>query len=165
MSPAEAGDRQKLAIQQEALMRALSGQGPAPPGFDGGQVDASAASLLSKRVRAAARAWPALARMLGEDFAPRFREFATHSPLPAEGGPLADGRFFAATCYAELTDEARQEVLGVDLHHRRSADGLRPRRGLCIRAAWLPGARRIVLAVRLPGLGIHGLSLPVLTPR
>lgn len=161
MSTAEASEREELAAQQAALMRALSRQGPPPEGFDAAQVDASAASLLNKRVRAAARAWPALARGLGESFAARFRDFARQTPLPAEGGPLADGRAFAASCYAELADEARQEVLGVDLRYRRRADELLPRRGPCLRAAWLPGARRIVLAVRLPWLGVHWLSLPL----
>jgi hypothetical protein len=108
------------------------------------------------------RVWPALARCLGERFAERFTAFAAATPLPAEGGPLADGRAFARTVTpAEMTDEARLEVLGVDLRFRSNLRGLLPRRGVVLRAARLRQARRVVIGTRLPILGVRVFSLPV----
>jgi hypothetical protein len=60
-----------------------------------------------------------------------------------------------------LPDEVRLEALAVDLHFRRAADGLRPRRGVAFQVARLPAARRVVGAVRLPWLGVWRLTVPV----
>jgi hypothetical protein len=160
MSSPEA--RARLAEAQARLMQALSG-GAAPADFDAERIRATAQALANKRARAAARAWPALAGALGDDFDRRFAEYAAEHSLPAEGGPLADGRGFAAHLAArgELPDEGRLEAFGVDLRYRRSADGLRPRRGAVFKAAWLRGRRRLVLGVRLPWLGVRWLSLPL----
>jgi hypothetical protein len=108
-----------------------------------------------------ALAWPALARALGERFEPSFAVFAAASALPEEGGPLADGREFSRQLYAAgaLPEEARLEVLDVDLQYARSKRGLRPRRGIALRVAWLRRARRLVLGVRLPWLGVRWLSI------
>jgi hypothetical protein len=151
--------RARLAAEQARLVRALAGDGEPPDGFDAGRLRAAAAALAHKRARAAARAWPALARALGEGFEARFADFAARTPLPEKGGPLADGRAFAAELAArgELPDEGRLEALAVDLRHRRTAAGLRPRRGAVLKVAWLRGARRLVLGVRLPWLGVRWL--------
>ncbi len=155
-------ERARLAAAQAELVRALVADGPAPAGFDAARLALAARSLANKRRQEAAHAWPALARCLGDDFAERFSAFARATALPARGGPLADGRAFAATLPARLLDdEARLEVLTTDLPHRRARDGLVPRRGPALRWAWLPGARRLVLGVRLPGLGVRLLALPV----
>src|SRR5438094_839283 len=75
---------------------------------------------------------------------------------------LADGRSFAADLArrGELPDPGRLEALAVDLHYRRTRDGLKPRRGPAIKTAWLRGSRRLILAVRLPWLGARRVSLP-----
>jgi hypothetical protein len=157
-----AENRRRLAAEQGRLLRALAGEGPAPAGFDPSRLRASAAALRRKRARAAARAWPGLARALGEEFETRFTDFAARTPLPREGGPLADGRAFAAELAArgELPDEGRLEALAVDLHHRKTAGGLRPRRGFAFKAARLRAARRLLLGVRLPWLGVWQFRLP-----
>lgn len=159
MSSPEA--RARLAEAQARLMQALSG-GTAPADFDAERIRATAQALANKRARAAARAWPALAGVLGDDFDRRFAEYATEHPLPANGGPLADGRGFAAYLAArgELPDEGRLEAFGVELHYRRTEDGLRPRRGAAFKAAWLRERRRLLLGVRLRWLGVRWLSLP-----
>jgi hypothetical protein len=151
--------RRQLAEEQARLVEALTRSGALPEGFDGDRLRAAAESLLRKRTREAAHAWPALARALGESFDEKFRDFAGRVPLPHEGGPLADGRAFAADLAArgELPDEGRLEALTVDLHYRRTARGLKRRRGLAVRVIRLRQARRLVIAVRLPWLGVRWL--------
>jgi hypothetical protein len=153
--------RERLAEQQAALVRALTASGEAPAGFDAERLRLAATSLANKRRQEVARAWPALVRCLGERFRERFDAFAEKTPLPSEGGPLADGRAFARALAREVwTDEARLEVLAVDLRQARCAGGLRPRRGVAVKVAWLRERRRLVVGVRAPGVGIRTLALP-----
>jgi hypothetical protein len=141
--------RERLAAEQAGLVQALVAGAAVPAGFDEERVRLAARSLINKRLREVALAWPALARCLGETYRPRFTAFAEKHPPTAEGGPLADGQAFAATLPAgELDDEARLELMRVDLY----------RRWLPVRVRWLPRARRLVLGVRLPWLGVHLVS-------
>ncbi len=143
--------RARLAEQQAALVRALTGRGDPPAHFDAERLRLAASSLASKRRQEAARAWPALARCLGERFRERFDDFAAQTPLPAQGGPLADGRAFVQTLAAgEWTDDVRLEVLAVDL-----------RRGARLRIAWLRQARRLMIGGRLPWLGTWAWAVPL----
>src|SRR5262245_31430986 len=84
-----------LAERQAELVRALTGRGPPPAGFDATRVCVVALSLVLKRLQAVQRAWPALARALGDDFDHLFPDYATATPAPRDGGPLADGDAFA----------------------------------------------------------------------
>jgi hypothetical protein len=156
-----------LAARQAELVSALTGAGPAPASFDADRVAAAAEALGRKRARAAARAWPTLAAALGDRFAELFADYARTAPLPRRGGPLADGRAFVRrlTAASRLPDEARLQVLAVDLEYAGSADGLVPRRGPAIQAAWLRGSRRLILGVRLPWLGIYWCRSPSFTCR
>ena len=65
-------NRERLADEQAALVRALVGGGPVPGGFDPGRVAATSAALARKRAREVTRAWPVLAADLGEGFSDRF---------------------------------------------------------------------------------------------
>jgi hypothetical protein len=154
--------RRRLAEEQAHLLRALVGHTDPPESFDTERVRATAEALAHKRARAVARAWPGLARALSADFAERFAVFAAGTPLPRAGGPLADGRAFAADLAqrGELPDAGRLEALAVDLHYRRTPEGLKPRRGPTIKVARLRGARRLIVAARLPWLGERRVSLP-----
>jgi hypothetical protein len=144
--------RARLAACQAELVRALTGQGEAPPGFVPERLRAAAVSLEKKRQREVALAWPALVQALGEDFGPRFRAFAARTPVPAAGGPFADGRAFARTLAPqEWTDDLRLAVLAADLRRRRPA----------VAFARLRQARRLVVAIHLPPFGTYRLSLPV----
>src|SRR5215211_4919183 len=69
-------NRQGLHELQARLVRALTGQGEAPEGFDAGRLAVAARSLVNKRLRESARAWPALGRCLGGRYAERFRAYA-----------------------------------------------------------------------------------------
>jgi hypothetical protein len=154
--------RARLAAAQGELVRALVGQGEAPAGFDEARLALAARSLVGKRLREVARAWPALCRCLGERWAERFRDWAAHTPPPGEGGPLADGAaFLRAVPPGELDDKARLEALMVSLHWWRTRRGLRRRRGFVLKSAWLPGQRRLVVGVRLPWLGARLTSIRV----
>jgi len=152
--------RERLSAKQAEFLEALSRGGTVPERFDAERVRIARESLASKRMRSVARSWPALTAMLGETFATRFHEFAATTPLPREGGPLADGRAFARRlaeqgAFAEFadSDSARLEILAVDLRYRGTREGLIRRRGPYIRAAFLPKSRRVVLAMRFPFVG------------
>ena len=144
--------RERLAAEQAGLVQALVAGAAVPQGFDEEQVRLAARSLINKRLREVALTWPALARCLGKTFQSRFTTFAESNPPPVDGGPLADGRTFAATVsVSDLDDEARLGLMQVDLRHRR----------LPVRARWLPGARRVVIGVRLPRLGVRVMPVRV----
>lgn len=132
-------DRERLAREQEALVRSLVLGGPIPEGFDAEKVARAARSLVGKRRREVARAWPAVAASLGAEYRALFDAYAARTP-PHEGGPLADGRRFARTLpRVKLDDAARLSLL---------------RWGW----TWLPEARS--LAVALPWLGTLVVPLP-----
>jgi uncharacterized protein (UPF0276 family) len=84
-------DRRAAVIRhQHDLIRALVEDGPTPPGFDPGRIDATVRALRHKRCHETAAAWPALAGWLGTDFEPLFLAWAGRNP-PASGGARADG--------------------------------------------------------------------------
>ena len=105
------GSRERLAAEQAALVRALVDGGPVPGGFDPDRVRATSAALARKRAREVARAWPALAAELGDDFTARFLADAARRPPPARGGALADGLAFAGALARQrrLSGNARVE--------------------------------------------------------
>lgn len=146
-------DRQRLAEAQAALVRGLL-SGEPPDGFDAARFCLASRSLINKRLREVARAWPMLARCLGDRFAARFRAFAQTTTPPGEGGPLADGRAFLDTFpIHELDEAAREELLRVDLNWRRTSTGLRPRRGVVVK--WIRKNGAIAVGIRMPGFGVR----------
>jgi hypothetical protein len=153
MSLAEA--RKNLAQRQAVLLQGLTQRGVGPAEME--RLAVAADALLTKRFRAIARVWPALARSLGDEFEPRFRDFAHRTPLPETGGPLADGRAFARKV-RDLSDEARLELLSVDLHWKRHGAGLVVRLGPTLKATWLRESCQVVIGLRLPWLGERWLS-------
>ena len=147
--------RDRLAAGQAALVRALVGGGPVPGGFDPGRVRATSTALARKRAREVARAWPALAAELGQEFSGRFLAFAATRPPPARGGALADGLAFARALAGQgrLPGNARVEALLAAARLSPSPARL---------AATLAGPpRRLVVTVRLPGLGDRCRSRPL----
>ncbi len=134
--------RGRLAAQQAQLVAALTGRGAAPPGFDRGKLAISARSLVAKRQRAIARAWPGLSASLGQRFGELFTRYAEAVTLPGLGGPVADGRAFLrwlAEC-EPLPDALALESLLVDLRQGRGWPALAVARG----------AGRLFLGMRLP---------------
>lgn len=144
--------RARLAWEQARLVNALTAAAPAPAGFDAARVSLAAVALRNKRRRAVARAWPGLAGSLGGQFRDLFDAYALESPYPAGGGPAADGRDFAEHLdrLGRLPPRARPELLLA-----------RFRRGFPVRAALLGNPRRLMLAVRLPLLGLRHVLVPL----
>jgi hypothetical protein len=153
--------RQQLARAQAQLLGALVAGAAAPAGFDGERLAAAAESLVSKRARAVARAWPRLARAMSGEFAGRFASYARAHPLTGDGSPLADGRAFAAWLEREgrLSDEGRLEAFAFDARCRISEDKIVYRRGPSLRALRLKETRRLVVFARLPLLGERWLHV------
>lgn len=149
-----------LADRQAALLAALAGEGAVPAGFDVSRVSAAAEALAFKRARAVVQAWPSLRTMLGGQFRDRFAAYAATTPLPAEGGPLADGRRFARmlACERTLSDETRLQVLSVDVNWREIGAGLRPRRWPVVRIARLRERAVVVIAF---GARRYEIQLPL----
>jgi hypothetical protein len=160
MSSPEA--RARLAAQQADLVRGLLGQDAPPADFDIGRVQAASRALASKRMRAGAQAWPALAKALGDAFSPRFADYAASTTIPRCGGPLADGRAFARFLAGtgDLPDPGRAQAFWVDLQFYEH-EGLKSRRGLAFAVALLRDSRRLLLGARIPRLGVRCLSLPI----
>jgi hypothetical protein len=154
--------RARIATEQGRLVSALLNSGPLPEGFDSRAVQATAISLVQKRLRAIVRTWPMLAQSLAPRLAALFQAYAQEEPLPQDGS-LADGRAFVhwVTRQSPLPDACLLEAMTVDLHYRATAKGLVARRWLGFKVAWLPESRRLFIGVWLPFLGKRWWPLPV----
>jgi hypothetical protein len=154
--------RADLARRQAALVSALVGDEPPPPGFDRARVRSAAAGLRAKRAHAIAKAWPRLARALGPDLAAEVERHVRRLPSAPASGPLGDGRALARSLAAEgrLPWEGRLELLAAELRYRWPADGRRLVRRAGAGAAWRRSPAGLVVAVRLAGLGERWLRLP-----
>lgn len=152
--------RQRLAEAQTKLVRALVGYADAPTEFDAARLRVTADTLLMKRARAVAHAWPRLARALGPMFDARFAAYARLSATP-ESGPLVDGRAFARMLEraGELTDEARCERLAFDARYKRCGKRRIARRRFAVGATRLKSSARLVIVIRLPLVGERWLKL------
>lgn len=139
-----------LAEQQAALIAALMTQAPAPAGFDVERLRAAADALAFKRARAVLHAWPGLHRSLGETYRVAFAAYAEAHPIPALGGPLADGRAFVRDLAAKvhLADDVRMQALALDTRFRSTRAGLVRRRVPVPHLAWLRDAHAVALAFR-----------------
>ena len=149
------GARRRLAFEQARLLGALTTGAAAPAGFDRERVAAATESLSSKRARAVARAWPRLARAMGDEFAVSFANYACAHPLAGDGSPLVDGRAFIDWLARDgrLSDEGRVEAFAFDARYRMSGGKVRRRRGPFVRARRLNETRRLLVVIRLPLVG------------
>jgi hypothetical protein len=156
--------RQQLALMQAELVRALVEGADAPADFDRQRLAAAAESLWLKRARTVARVWPQLAGAMGDGFAVRFANYARANRLPHDANPLTDGRAF--TKWLEraglLPDEGRLEAFAFDARYRIRHHQVVRRRGPLLRLLRLKALRRLIIVVRLPGLGERWLSYQIL---
>jgi hypothetical protein len=101
----------------------------------------AARSLARKRAETVARVCATLPGALGYDaFHQAFAAYAAETPL---------------------ADELRLRAFLIDLTSARSPCGLRPRRGVAVRFAWLRQSRRLLLGCGLPWLGVKWFSARV----
>jgi len=152
-----AADRAAYAGRQARLLRSLISGENFPAGFAADKAAAASLSLRHKRGRAVMLAWPALAHALGDDFEPRFDVLARAAAAPAVGGALADGLSFARGLPAGLlSEQARVELLLARARlARERGDGHRRRRGVFLSGLVLHEPRRLLLAARLPLVGVR----------
>lgn len=154
------GERDRLAAQQAAFLSSLQGRAAAPPGFDSDDLAAAGGSLLRKRLGAVTREWPALAHAMGESLPQAFAQYAQSTPPPAAGEGLADGLGFALSLGRHaLTDQARVEILHARARFTTRHGRVIPRRGPFAGAVRLRHPTRVLVVVRLPGLGIGHFHL------
>ena len=144
--------RARLLHQQAELLRALVYRQRIPPEFDASRLQAAARAMARKRCHEAAKAWPALVHWLGEDFPRRFAAYAQISPLPSEGGPLADGwAFVNSLAWSErLPDEVRHARFVIGLRYAWRPKGLRPRRGPAFKILLLRQSPHLFLGLHWP---------------
>jgi hypothetical protein len=147
-----------LADQQAALIAALMTDAAAPAGFDADRLRAAADALAFKRARAVLHAWPGLQRSLGATYRAWFAAYATRHPIPALGGPLADGRAFVRELASKvrLADDVRVQALALDSRFRCTRAGLVRRRVPVPRLAWLPDTGALAVAF---GSHVHRFAL------
>lgn len=158
--PSEPARRARLEADQAAFLEALQGRAPTPAGFDGDDMSAAAASLLRKRLGMVVHDWPALAYAVGEDLPEAFARYAQATPPPAVGEGLADGLGFALGLDpGTLTGEARAEILHARARFVVRSGRVAARRGPFAGAATLRHPRRVLVVMRLPGLGIGHVQL------
>jgi len=153
-------DRTAYAARQAQLLDALLRGSEPPAGFDAAHAGAAGSSLRRKRGRAVAQACPALALELGDGFGACFDAYARANDAPASGAPLEDGLAFARSLrhVTPLDDDVRVELLLARAALRRH--------GVFAGAAWLRRPRRrLLVVVRLPGLGTVHRSVPRRRPR
>jgi hypothetical protein len=145
-------DRSRLADAQAQLLDALVTGAPIPPGFDRGRVSAAAVALRRKRAAAVAKAWPSLARQLGEHFQPAFVEWSRTRPPATHRAALVDGRRFLDDLRSRAGGPLAAAVVGDATRAKVLAGGGNGQRRLFPAAVGL--LRRptgMVVAVRLPG--------------
>jgi hypothetical protein len=160
LPPADA--RARLSSRQAALVAALTANAGAPPGFEATRLRAASESLASKRLRGVSRSWPRLVEDLGDRYPRIFADYAASAILPGDGTPLEDGRAFSRwlAFRGELSDAGRLEAMAFDLRFTEG-ERLQPRRGLSCRIVVLRRAKRVVLALRWPGLGERWWRIPI----
>ncbi|HEY7115025.1 MAG TPA: hypothetical protein VH475_00475 [Tepidisphaeraceae bacterium] len=143
-------DRHTLADRQRQLLESLTTDQPAPPEFDPRRIELARRSLLAKRARGVAKAWPSVAADLAGRFDELVERYARSHELPQARTGDDDGLRFARWLCREglLSDDGRIQLLV-----RRAA------RGWPLRMTRLPGSHRLAIALRLPARGIRWFSI------
>ena len=159
LRPVPADPRARLAARQAELVRALYG-GPPAQGLDPHRVRLTSNALARKRARAVARAWPALTRELGAQYAERFVAYARVTP-PPDAGAFADGLAFSQVMAREqrLRGDARIEHMLATTCNKLRHNRLAARRGPRLAAAITRPPSRLVIIVSFPPIGARLISI------
>jgi hypothetical protein len=160
--------RYRLASMEAEFIRSLWVGGPFPPGSDVRSMRATSHLLRAKRVRAIARAWPELARLLGSNLTEQATAILAGVPLPPGDHGIQDG-LMVARQVAEaqpIPDSLRLRILGVRLRHRWKRGLLVRRTRPALGFTYLRQSGRLICALRVPGLRLLSISigLGVATP-
>ena len=140
--------RERQAHSQSHLVASLMRGDSAPVGFEADDLASTSRSLLSKRFRLVQNGWPVFDANLGERFVHLFGEYARETSLPIEAQARQDGSQFARWLMnrKQLPDLCRLALLHAELQGVAS-----PRRGVCIKFAWLRERRRPAFGFKFPG--------------
>jgi hypothetical protein len=159
----QADARARLSNAQAELVRSLAGHAPAPAGFDRARLAAASRALFEKRARSVQSSWPLMSNALGEMFLERFARYAEASPIPAEGGALADGRLFAQALEAagEFPEQAGIEIIAFDARYHACPSGYTSRGGISIRAKLLKRPLRLIVICRHARHGERWINVPL----
>ncbi|WP_344013426.1 DUF692 domain-containing protein [Streptomyces thermospinosisporus] len=90
---AVAGARQRLALEQTAVLSSLVAGTPVPEGFDRARMAVQARALAAKRADVVAKVAPELPEILGDGYRPAFLAYAQSQPMT--GGYRKDALDFA----------------------------------------------------------------------
>ena len=155
--------RSRLASMEAEFLRSLSSGGPFAAGSDRRGMQATSKLLWAKRVRSMAKAWPELASLLGTGLTERAAEVLAGTSLAAGDHALQDGLLLALDLKATgpIPDNLRLKLLAVRVHHRWHRGHLARRSGPALGCTYLRQSRRLVCALRLPGL--RPLTISIVT--
>jgi len=155
--------RRRLASMEAEFIRSLLAGGPYPAGSDLRGMQATSQLLRSKRLRHLAKAWPELAQILGNAFSERAIELLDSNGLRQPAHAVQDGLTLALELRAEgpIPDGLRLRLLTVQLRYRWQRGRLVRRPGPAVGWAYLRQSRRLVVALRIPGLDMQTISIPI----
>jgi hypothetical protein len=159
--------RHRLAAMEVEFIRSLTAGGPYSSGSDIRGMRATSQLLRAKRVRTMERAWPELAGVLGDGLADRATDVLASTPLPPGDHAVQDGLTVARHLAAAgpIPDSLRLRMLAVRLRYRRRRGVLvqwsRPALGF----TYLRQSRRLICALRVPGLRLLSISIRAGWPR
>jgi hypothetical protein len=152
-----------LAAMEAEFIRSLMAGGPYMGGSDLRGMQATSQLLRAKRVRTMARAWPELVGVLGDGLAEQATDVLAGTPLPPGDHAVLDGLIVARHLEAAgpIPDSLRLRMLAVRLRYRG-------KRGLMVQwprpalgFTYLRQSRRLVCALRVPGLRPLSISIRV----
>jgi hypothetical protein len=155
--------RRRLASMEAEFIRSLLAGGPYPAGADLRGMHATSELLRSRRVRHIAKAWPEVAELLGKTFRERAIELLAGDGPRQPAHAVQDGLTLALQLEAEgpIPDRLRLRLLTVQLRYRRQRGRLVRRPGPAVGWTYMRQSRRLVVALRIPGLALQTISVPI----
>ena len=155
--------RARVAREQETLVSALVANGPVPAGFAAGRIHSAARALQRKRLRTLRHAWPVLAKAFTLTLEEDLAEYFASTPMPTQGGGLADGRSFIRWLAQKQTlpDEVKIGAARFDVQFVVSSSGIRPRRWPTCRVLLASQPRRILLLLHLAAGRLLSWGIPM----
>ena len=154
------GSRGRLAAAEAEFLRSLSTGGAYPPGSDPRGMRATSQILWAKRVRTMARAWPELAKLLGNRLNERATQLLAGIELPPGDHAVEDGLMLARHL-EPIPDSIRLRMLDVKLRYRWQRGHLVRRSRPAVACIYLPQSGRLICAVRVPGLRLRSISIRI----
>jgi hypothetical protein len=116
--------------------------------------------LWAKRVRTMARAWPELAKFLGNRLDERATQVLAGIELPPGDHAVEDGLMLARHL-EPIPDTVRLRMLDVKLRYRWQRGHLVRRSRPAAGCIYLAQSGRVIVAVRVPGSRLRIIAIPI----